>query len=176
VIQVALAIALLHWGDQIEVATVRRMRYDTPYVSTPTLICTGINAPARFLAGISFLFQRFDHPPPTIFGLDMYDTFFLIGIIMLWFLVGWTLDKRRASMEKRPVWSIAKILLVGVPPSLMGVVLLVAGLQGFITPTCCNNGIGTMLHSILFLIWSLVLLGIPAKNLIRRLSFSSARS
>jgi hypothetical protein len=175
VIQLALALVLLHWGDQIEVATVRRMRYDTLYVSTPTLICDGINEPAKFLAAVSFFFERVDQAPPTIFGMDMDHTLFLAGIIVLWILVGWTLDKCRSSRETRPAWNIAKILLVGLPLSLMGAVSLYGGLQGLMTPTNWNNEIGTIMHSILLLIWSLVLLGIPAKRVVRRLSISSAK-
>jgi hypothetical protein len=95
--QVALAIFLLHWGQQLEISTQRRMRYDTPYVSTPALLCAGINGPARFVALLSYFFYRYDHAPPTVFGLDLERTFFFLGVAVLWFLVGRTIDARRPS-------------------------------------------------------------------------------
>ena len=60
-----------HWGKHVEAETQRHMRYDTLYISAPALIYTGIDAPARLLAAMSFFFQRVDHTPPTIFGLGL---------------------------------------------------------------------------------------------------------
>ena len=104
-----------------------------PTYQHPTLICTGINAPARLLAAMSFFFQRVDHAPPMIFGLGLDYVLFLIGVVALWFLVGSVLGKRRSSPEPRPVWSGAKLLLVGVPLSLMGALFLYASVSGFMT-------------------------------------------
>src|SRR6266478_3743822 len=77
-VQLPLAIFLLEWGEHsAQSADVIRMRYDTLYFATPTLICGGINAPARFLAATSRLFDRVDHAQPTIAGLTglrfLYD-------------------------------------------------------------------------------------------------------
>lgn len=169
-LQFLLAISLLHWGNRIEVETMRRMRYDTPYMSTPALICTGINAPARLLEAISFFFRRVDHAPPKIFGLGLDDVLFFVGIIALWFLVGYILDKRRSSGGSQSVWSIGKLLLAGVPLSVMGALFLYGSVSGFMAGSPFNNKTGTLLQSFLFLFWAFILLGVPATNLFRRLS------
>jgi hypothetical protein len=175
-LQFLLALSLLHWGSRIEVEVWRRMRYDTLYLSTPTLICTGINAPARLLARMSFLFERVDQPPPTLFGLGLDTVFFFTGIFALWFLVGHMLDKRRLPHGSRPVWSVARFLLAGVPLSIMGALFLLASISGFMAGWRFNNKTGNLFQSALFLLWSLVLLGVPATNLFRRLSVRVTRS
>jgi hypothetical protein len=175
--QFLLALCLLHWGKHMEAETQRRMRYDTLYMSTPALICTGFNAPARLLlTAMSLFFQRVDHAPPTIFGLGLDYVLFLIGVIALWFLVGSVLDQRRSSPEPRRVWSGAKLFLVGVPLSLMGALFLYASVSGCIDRWRFNNQTGNLLQSILFLLWSLILLGVPATSLCRRLCVPVFRS
>ena len=169
--QLLLALFLLRLGAHLSTGIQRR--YDTLYVSTPQLVCAGINAPARLLEGMSHFFYRVDHAPPTIFGFGLDFVSFLIGIVALWLLVGWAVDKRRSSSELRPVWSAAKLFFVGVPLALLGALFLYSSVQGFMTPWRFNNQTGNILLSVLLLLWSLVLLGIPATHIFRRLSVSS---
>jgi hypothetical protein len=174
-VQLPLALFLLQWGRHIDAATQRQMRYDTLYVSTPALICDGVNAPARFLAAMSFFFDRVDHAPPTIFGLGLDYVFFLIGIVVLWFLVGRAVDNRQSSRGPGLAWTSAKLVLVGGPLALMGSLYFYLSLQGFLGPRRWNNPIGDVLHNVLVLLWSLVLLGVPALKLVRRLSVPAVK-
>ena len=174
--QVALAILLLRWGEHLEISTQQRMRYDTLYVSTPALLCGGINGPAQFVALLSHFFYRFDHAPPTVFGLDLERTFFFSGVVVLWFLVGRALDKRRLSNAPPPAWSASKLVLVGAPLALMSALLLYVSVTGLLTPGRWNNEIGSILNSVLLLFCSLALLGIPVLALVRRLGIPVAKS
>ncbi len=122
-------------------------------------------------AGASVLFERVDQAPPALFGLTLHYTFFLIGIVVLWCLVGWILDKRLWRNERDLPWTTAKLLLIGAPIALMGSLFLYTSLQGFMGPRGrWNNPIGNFLDSLLFLMWSLVLLGVPVVKLARRLT------
>src|SRR5579862_6774943 len=105
-VQLPLAIFLLALGERSShSAEVTRMHYDTPYLATPTLICKGINAPAGLLAITSGLFNRVDHAPPTIFGFTLDYVFFLIGVVILWCIVGSALDERQSAHESRAIWT-----------------------------------------------------------------------
>jgi hypothetical protein len=174
--QVALAILLLHWGEQLEISTQRRMRYDTPYVSTPALLCAGINGPARFVALLSYFFYRYDHAPPTLFGLDLERVFFFLGVAVLWFLVGRIIDARRPFNAPPATWSASRFVLVGAPLALMGASLLYVSVMGLLTPGGLNNEIGSILRSVLLLFWSLVLLSMPVLALSRRLGIPVDKS
>jgi len=147
------------------------MRYDTLYFATPTLICGGINAPARFLAATSRLFDRVDHAQPTIAGLTLDYVFFMIGVLILWYLVGRALDNRQLG---RSAWSITKQLLAGGPLALLGSLFFYNGLQGFLTPSRWNNQIGNIAQSLLFMLWSLVFLAVPALKIAQRLRLRPA--
>jgi hypothetical protein len=171
-VQLPLAIFLLEWGEHsAQSADVIRMRYDTLYFATPTLICGGINAPARFLAATSRLFDRVDHAQPTIAGLTLDYVFFMIGVLILWYLVGRALDNRQLG---RSAWSITKLLLAGGPLALLGSLFFYNGLQGFLTPSRWNNQIGNIAQSLLFMLWSLVFLAVPALKIAQRLRLRPA--
>jgi hypothetical protein len=166
-VQLPLAIFLLVWGNHSEQsADVIRMHFDTLYAATPTMICIGINAPARFFAATSRLFDRVDHAPPTIAGLTLDYVFFMIGIVILWYLVGRTLDNRRLG---RSAWSITKLLLIAGPLALLGSFFFYDALQGFLRPGRYNNQIGNISESLLFMMWSLVFLAVPALKVAQRL-------
>jgi len=170
-VQLPSAIFLLEWGEHsARSADVIRMRYDTLYAATPTLICGGINAPAKLLAATSRLFGRVDHEPPAIFGITLDYVFFLIGVVILWYVVGQALEDRQSAHDWRPVWTTTKLLLAGGPLALMGSLFFYLSLQGFLSPERWNNLIGGVLQNILILLWSMVLLGVPSLKLVQRLS------
>jgi hypothetical protein len=169
-VQLPLAIFLLQWGEHsAHSAEVIHMRYDTLYAATPTLICGGINAPARLLAATSVFFYRVDHAPPTIVGFTLDSVFFMIGLLILWYLVGRAFDNRELSPNPRAAWTTTKLFLVGGPLVLLGSLFFYDSLQGFLIPERWNNRIGNIAQSVFVLIWSLVLLGLPALKLAQRL-------
>jgi hypothetical protein len=171
-VQLPLAIFMLEWGEHsAQSAEVIRMRYDTLYAATPTLICIGINAPAKFLAATSYFFDRVDHAQPTIAGLSLDYVFFMIGILILWYLVGRALDNHQLG---RSAWSITKLLLAGGPLALLGSLFFYNSFQGFLTPYRWNNQIGNIGESLLFMVWSLVFLAVPALKIAQRLRLRPA--
>src|SRR5262245_5669312 len=156
--QLAVAIFLLEWGNRSH----GQKRFDTLYSATPTLICGGINAPARVLAAMASFFDRIDRPEPEIFGLPIDYIFFLTGIVILWMLVGWSLDRKRFSSTGRSAWSPLQRVLVGVPLVMVGILLFYQGVHGLLTPGRFNNYAGNVAQSLLFLLWSVVLIALPS--------------
>ncbi len=165
IIQLPLAIVMLEWGRHSGVQN----RFDTLHFPTPSLICKGINAPAMVLAAIAYFFDRVDHPQPTIFGSTLDYPLFLIGVVLLWYLVGRTLDSRRSAAQSSLAWTWPRLLLVGVPLALLGALSFYESLQGFLDPWRWNNRTGNLVQSILVLLWSIVLVGVPGLKLIQRL-------
>ncbi len=120
---------------------------------------------------MSRLFDRVDHAQPTIVGLTLDYIFFLIGVLILWHLVGRAIDNRQLS---RAAWTTAKILLVGGPLALLGALFFYIALQGFLTPWRWNNQIGNVVQSLLVLLWSFVLFAVPALKIAQRLRLRPA--
>ena len=63
-------------------------------------------------AGLSFFFERVDHPPPVVFVVPLDYIFFLLGIIVVWYLIGRGLDNRRGVRDSHRIRAITKLLLV----------------------------------------------------------------
>jgi hypothetical protein len=169
-VQLPLAIFLLEWGQHS--ANGIQRRYDTVYAATPRLICGGINEPARVLAATSTFFDRVDHARPTIFGFTLDYVFFVIGIVIF----GRAFDNFRLSDNPHATWTTTKLCLVGGPLALFGSLCFYVSLRGFLTPWRWNNQIGKIAQSALVLIWSLVLLGVPALKLAQRLRLRTAQA
>jgi hypothetical protein len=161
--QVALAICLLGPSDQPGV----QQRWDTLYSPTARLICAGINAPATILIGFARMFDRVDHPRPTMFGLSLEFVFFLLGIGLLWYFVGKFLDQRLIPNRPR-LWSRNEFIFIGGALAVYGLVLLSLGLQGLLTPWQWNNYWGNAVHASLLVIWAGALLAIPAVEFVRQ--------
>jgi hypothetical protein len=161
--QVALAIFLLGPSDRPGV----QQRWDTLYGRTAKLVCAGINAPATIFIGFARMFDRVDHPQPTVFGLSLEFVFFLLGIGLLWYFVGRFLDQKLLPTDRPRVWSRNEFIFIGGAFAVYGLVLLSFGLQGFLTPWQWNNYWGNAAHAVLLVIWALVLLAIPAVKLVR---------
>jgi hypothetical protein len=168
IVQVPAAIFLLQWARVSQV--VQQKRFDTLYSATPALVCGGINAPAMLFSALAALFDRVDHPVPTLFGFTLDYVFFLIGIVILWYVVGSVLDQRQsARREPRLVWTMSTLVLLGGPLALLGALLFYVSLQGLLTPWRWNNYSGNIVRSVLFLLWSFVLIGLPAIKVTQRL-------
>ena len=155
---------MLDWGRH----SGAQGRFDTLYFPTPALVCTGINAPATVLSALAFFFERVDHPRPTIFGSTLDYPLFLVGVIILWYLVGRTLDSWRSTGKSALPWTRPRLIFVGGPLALLGALFFYESMQGFLDPYRLNNRIGNMGHSVLALLWSAVLIGVPIVKYVRR--------
>lgn len=167
--QLIAAVLLLQWGRHLEGS---QSRFDTLYFPTPALVCKGINAPATVLAGVAFFFDRVDHPRPTIFGSTLDYPLFIIGILILWYLVGRVLDSWRSTGKSFLAWTWLRLVFIGGPLAVLGALFLYESLQGFRDPWRWNNRTGNLVHSVLLLLWSIVLIGLPGLKLIQRLRVS----
>jgi hypothetical protein len=171
-LQLALAVFLLQWGKRI-----RPPRgLDTIYISTPSQICAGINAPATVFALLERLFWRVDHPPPAIFGFGLGYLFFLLGVALVWHLVGRGLDQRMLWRGRLAIWTKRKLLFVGLPLTLIGAFFLYGGIRSLLTPWGLNNYWGSIASDSLAVLWSLFLIGIPASAAVRLYHTERAKS
>ncbi len=164
IVQLPLAIVMLEWGRHSGMQS----RFDTLYFPTPALLCRGINAPATVLMAIAFFFDRVDHDRPTILGATLDYPLFLIGVVVLWYLVGRALDSRRFADKSPLAWTWPRLVLVGGPLALLGALFLYEGVQGLFTPWRWNNYWGNIAESVLTTLWSFVLIGTPALKLAQR--------
>lgn len=90
--QLCIAISLLEWGRRI----LGPRGLDTIYVSTPTLFCFGLNAPAMlFELPVLFAIPNPNTIPSaleyhlvefSLFGRSARELLFLVGVVVLWFL------------------------------------------------------------------------------------------
>ena len=93
-------------------------------------------------------------------GYDLEDVAFLLGVALLWFLIGKWLDRRRfdeVSSENRMAMReiLISMLLVALGLS-MGTGLFYEGVHGLRIPL--GRFWWTIAESILFLVWSIVLI------------------
>jgi hypothetical protein len=159
-IQLVVAATLLQWGYHSPAP-----RGSEVYVPTTRLICQGLNAPAllfRFFNPIGWG-QRFDRIPRWIFGFDTDDLFFLAGVIVVWYLVARALDRRRAlrPTRARKIAPVVDTLLLS-----LGVILFFAGLQEMMYPR--YNNPKDALGAFLTLMWSITLIFLSSRRLVRR--------
>ena len=160
-IQLILAAVLLKWGEYHPHPRWWRPGMYEFWRPTSDLICYGINAPAfRLVPAIYHLaFGKFI---PRIAGFYPADLFLLAGVIVLWFLVGREIDARRdprrSPREKPATAKIIWNLLI----AFYGVILLVT----MDLHDVDSNSIGNLIERILWLVWALVLILLPARNLL----------
>lgn len=69
------------------------------YVPTVWLICRGLNAPAQLLSALVPITwgPASEWLPNPVLGFYKGDVFFLVGVIVVWYLVGRVLDRRRTQ-------------------------------------------------------------------------------
>jgi hypothetical protein len=172
-VQLCVAISLFEWALRIP----GPLGLDTFYVPTPRLLCFGINAPAvLFRIPILLLMSvserthsALEHPLAefSVLGLSASELSFLVGVVVLWFLVGRMLDHHSSStFHERSRMTVFSVLLELLVMS-MGVLLFVAAVHSFSDPWLYNNMIGNRAQGILFLAWSLVLVILPILNFVR---------
>ena len=163
-LQLLAAIALLQSGYR---ATGPR-GLDTAYAPTSLFVCFGINAPAIPFKALALLFpERTDQPAPIFFGFSPADGFFLAGVVVVWFLVGRALDRRKSSKiaaVQAPSGAIALRLFL-LLPVIWGCALLHMGVRVLHSPGRWNNYLGNVVEGTLFIAWSLLLIIRPILKL-----------
>jgi len=155
VIQVAIAIILL------------RLAGPPGFSYPPTLlICWGVNAPAKLLAAaVSSLETGMGWELPGFPSIDVVDPIFFLGIIVVWFLVGFALD-RRNSLRQQTEINIFDFPLHGSLAALGGLFLYLAMLD-FAEPSASNMGAHRFTHATLVLLWSASLIWLGGRKLLQ---------
>jgi hypothetical protein len=172
-LQVPLAIALWELGRYAQVPR----RLDTLYLPTSALVSYGINAPAVFFRVLVFPLTRGNTlwRPPDVFGYDPEQLAFFVGVGILWYLAGRSLDRRMSYELPFATRITVGQLVLDLSLMLLGVAILLEGIQGFRDPWRWNNRFGNYIESTLFVAWSLVLIGIPMLRLVKRKHAQRAR-
>jgi len=165
-IQFLLAVAMFEWARRVPVPR----GVDTLYFPTATMVCYGINAPAIFLKLLAFPFTRGakSWPLPSIFGYGPEELAFLVGVVILWFFVGKELDRQRLGEMASENRITPRRVLLDLLLMVFGIALFAEGLHGLHTPGKWGNYFGNIAESILFLVWSFVLIFLPGWKLIKR--------
>jgi len=164
-LQVPLAIALWEMGRFAQVPR----RLDTLYSPTSTMVSFGINAPAVFFRALVFPLTRGNlWRPPDFLGFELEQLAFFVGVGILWYVVGRVLDRRRSNKLRIPRRITAGELVLNLLFVLLGLAILLEGIQGFRNPGRWNNRLGNYMEGTLFVAWSLVLIGIPVLRLAKR--------
>src|SRR5579883_2189764 len=135
------------------------------YVPSARLVCFGFNAPAlplRMLNPIRWG-PAFYWLPRYLFGFDTDDLFLLAGVVILWYLVGRAVDRRRrpTRTEKESVTSVIRYVLF---VALAGLLLLL-GVHDLRHPG--YNNLHLPIGAFLTLAWSGVLLFISSRGFLR---------
>jgi hypothetical protein len=161
-IQVTLAGVLLKWGEYHPHPTwwVRGM-YSSFWAPTPIHVCYGINAPAyRLVPALNTLvFGRFIH---KMAGFYPVEQVLLLGVVVLWYLVGKEIDAwRRPDEFPDPKPGTEKIVRNCII-TLYGILLLVT--MDF--RNADNNAMGDLMERILWFVWALALIFLPMQKLL----------
>jgi hypothetical protein len=112
VVQILVAIGLSHLARPAR----RPAGSHTPYLSTARAVCEGLNAPALLFRNEADMLIpiQIDHPPPSIVGFYLSELAFLLGVGILWFLVGFEFDSFKArNRPLKPRRTFAEIVFVG---------------------------------------------------------------
>jgi hypothetical protein len=170
VIQFVIAAILLQWGYRAPVP-----RGSELYVPPSRLICLGLDAPAllfRLLDPVPWG-PEFDWIPRSILGFDTDDLFFLVGVIVVWYLAGRALDHlwtpRTAKRGSMAIVFVKCSLLLAA-----GVILFFFGLQQ-LGPHPPNYPAPTV-GAVLTLMWSVALIFLSGKGLVRAIRGVLSRS
>ena len=131
-VQTVVAVLLLQRGYQLR-STLGP--HPSPfYVPTVTQVCYGISAPAVFLRFATFLLGA-KLTPPSIGNFDAGDLLFLLGVVLVWYLVGRAIDARhRGSTAKSSGGKLAANSLLMV----LGIALLCFGIGGALSDSTEN--------------------------------------
>jgi hypothetical protein len=165
--QLAIAAVLMwHWGY---VAYLPKGS-DSPYVPTSRFICDGINAPAVLLSNffkalLPKRWQSFEFWSISSLHGDVLP--FLACILLLWYLVGRELDRRRSTADGTSVKRSADVLLNSflVAWGVLLTIFSLANFSDFQGLSKWGNFVGNIIEGSLSWAWSLILIIIPGLNL-----------
>ena len=161
-VQVVLAGTFIQWGLHSHPPP----GLDTFWAATPTLICYGINVPAYRLSWMldSLLYR--DRFRPELPGFYFSDWLFLIGVAILWYLIGTKIDTR--TKEKSRTGKIFWNLLAALYGFNLLIVICLHNVI-FTDPRTGTGGDGNFLGDLIFqglwFIWSLALIIVPGREL-----------
>lgn len=160
IVQLALAVVLLKWPF-------RMPQVDTLYQPTARLIAYGVSAPALYVQVLSPLCDKIDQVLPGLLGFGAHELAFLLGVIIVWFLVGRSWDRHRCrptyTRGRRPGW---KTFITNLCLILLGLPFLVGGIHDLRTLGQLNNDWGNYVESALYLVWGLALFVFPGIALV----------
>lgn len=149
----------------------RQRGMDTPFAPTATMLCHGLTAPAEIFRHIaSYLFPtKVNSEPFAVFGLGLDDSAFLLGVVLVWYLVGRRLETGKSPVgasdrTSRSVSFFSNTLLV-----LWGVYVLVVCVSTFGSPRSSPSGgnfVGNAIEGILFLLWSLLMISVGIRSFV----------
>jgi len=166
-IQLALTVALLrlgYWQERHPPGV-----FDTPYEATAVFVCHGISAP---VAPVKDLFWRYIRLPEVseplwdALGFDLYDLVFPVGVVILWYIVGRSLDHRISGTAGSYTKTTAIMRAFQVLQVIWGIALFVNGISHILLPARWNNPVGNLLSGTMFLIWSFVLILLPGTKIV----------
>ena len=166
ILQVLLAVILLHGALQTRLPK----GLDTPYGSTAGMICDAINAPAVLLSNLKiFLPPNWrDGAAWSVFGFHFDPLLFLLCVVILWFLVGHELDRRRVARPVMPKSLTTGEIVFNLVAVLWGVLLTafsIANYSHLQDLARWNNAVGNIIEGTFFWGWSLILIIFPGLTL-----------
>jgi hypothetical protein len=154
VLQVTLAAILLQWAGPPD-----------SYWSEPMLICRGLNAPALLFMAPTMWPPISELARGRVLGISISDIFFLVGVLVVWYLVGRALD-RRLDSQRRDGPGPLTALIAHLMTLAVGGILLYVALHDFQYPNFDNLGHRPE-RAILTLAWSISLILISVRGLLR---------
>ena len=171
-LQVPLALGLWEWG-------IYQLR-GQGYGAWPAagLVCYGINAPAILPSKLIVYPFRMQYPPHFLSHYSLSEWAFFGSVLALWFLVGLMIDRRRNSLKTKSHRATILGVLWYLGLVLEGIFLFLQALQGFASPG--HEGSywlwGSVIKNLLFVAWSVVLIGVPIFSLLRSPQMRTASS
>jgi hypothetical protein len=163
-IQLVVAIALLLVAHRTSAPKGFESSY---YVPTAALVCYGINAPASLVKLIGMLVVFLTNRPISIHGFGIEDAWFLVGVTLVWYMIGRKLDRLRSVAESQKLRKLsATEIMVKLLLLLLGGYFFYLAIEAFLVFGKWNNPTGNIAEGFLFLAWSVVLILLPAKKLL----------
>ena len=164
-LQLFIALVLLSWGHTIS----DPIRSDTAFVSTPTLVCEGITAPALFVRPVSGALAPYSLSlfQVRIAGFMVEEILFLVAVAVVWYLVAIRIASRHRTEFAASSFAKWRAIFWHLCVVAAGVVLLIEGGNSFKPYGRFNNPLGSRIQGVLFLIWALALILNGAQSIFR---------
>ena len=162
-VQVGITAVLTQWADRVSWILLGSSRAPGPlahlhlFVIELRVIWRGVNAPAFPLGQLAWVLSAY-----RILGFGVDDLFYLVGVLILWYLVGRKLDRRRFGIAAAESGTMATRILFPLFMMALGMFLFALSLVDFREEFSFARGYYIRYYglavSILFLLWSLALM------------------